>query len=336
MNHSPTLDLSAQPDVQGPMGHAPARRPASIRRTTSIDVTWPDGRHGTMRFDSRGRDLLTGAVLSDTRVVAADSYVASIGRDRTLLALDATPERAFAAPLIGCRGGGHLRAALKQALPADAKASTPLYLLLDDVSGASLIAGWAWSRWIDFAKNPPVHDMPSMEGICMGFRPGSSSLNPDGTNRFSDNAKAVLDLPRPDDPAGWHGLPSTSEPSLRRSRRIDVWIDDQIRIDSMFQDSATTPQGDRAAIHEYHLQVTADRTTGRLVDVRATPRILPFAECPGAVLNMHRVKGMPLTALRDEVPVLLAKTEGCTHLNDALRALACVPALVSELTSAGA
>ena len=165
----------------------------------------------------------------------------------------------------------------------------------------------------------------------MGFRPGSSSLNPDGTNRFSDNAANVVDLPDPDDAAGWHALPAVREVSLRRSRRIDVWVDDMIRIDSMFQDSATAPAGGRVAIHEYHLSVTADPETGRVVEVNPTPRVLPFRECPAAVLNMHRVKDRTLDVLRDEIPVLLAKTDGCTHLNDALRALTSVPALVREL-----
>lgn len=331
MSHS--IDLSVLPEVQGPLGAAPPRHLNSIRRTTSIDVTWPEGRDGVMRFDARGRDLVTGASLSDTHIARSDAYGATVGRDRTLLALDVTPAREFAHSLIGCRGGGHLRLALKEALPDDTRLSTPLYLLLDDVSGASLIAGWAWSRWIDFNANPPsdMRERPSMEGVCMGFRPGSSSLNPDGTNRFSDRAAPVVDLPDPADAIGWHALPSTREVSLRRSRRIDVWIDDMIHIDSMFQDSGTTPEGGRAALHEYHLAVTADPATGRVVDVRPTPRVLPFAECPGAVLNMHRVKGVPLDALREQIPLLLAKTDGCTHLNDALRALTSVPALVREL-----
>ncbi|MCC7274524.1 MAG: DUF2889 domain-containing protein [Alphaproteobacteria bacterium] len=325
--------LETLPPVRGPMGHAPLRRLHSVRRTTSIDVTWPDGRDGAMHFDSRGRDIRTGAAAEDVTVVQADSYTASIGRDRALLTLEVSPGRAFAATLIGCRGGGHLRAALKKALPEDAARSTPLYLLLDDVSGASLIANWAWSRWVDFNAHPPAHmrEMPSMEGVCTGFRPGSSSLNGDGTTRFSDRSQDVTLLPHPDDPAGWHEMPFTTEVTLRRSRRIDVWVDGLVHIDAMFQDSATKPQGGRAAIHEYHLTATADPQSGRILSVEATPRVLPYVECPGAVLNIHRVKAMRLEALRDEVPVLLAKTEGCTHLNDALRALTCVPAMLEEL-----
>jgi hypothetical protein len=60
-------------------------------------------------------------------------------------------------------------------------------------------------------------------------------------------------------------------------------------------------------------------------------RILPFPECPGAIANTQRLVGSSLGDIRDEVLRQLRGPEGCTHLNDAMRALADVPVLVKSL-----
>jgi signal transduction histidine kinase len=59
--------------------------------------------------------------------------------------------------------------------------------------------------------------------------------------------------------------------------------------------------------------------------------VLPFGECPGAVRNISRLLDSELSQLRQTVLDQLPGTLGCTHLNDALRALAEVPTLVSHL-----
>jgi hypothetical protein len=58
---------------------------------------------------------------------------------------------------------------------------------------------------------------------------------------------------------------------------------------------------------------------------------LPFVECTSAPANLTRLIGAPLPELRDRVLAELRGTAGCTHLNDALRALADVPALVDHV-----
>ncbi|HEY2659678.1 MAG TPA: DUF2889 domain-containing protein [Caulobacteraceae bacterium] len=118
---------------------------------------------------------------------------------------------------------------------------------------------------------------------------------------------------------------------MRRARRIDVWVDDLIRIDAAFQDSATNPQGGRTAVHEYRLTAAADPGSLKLLAVYAEPRVLPYPECPAAAANVTRMIGTPLPDLRERVLNDLRGTAGCTHLNDALRALAEVPALVQRL-----
>jgi len=131
---------------------------------------------------------------------------------------------------------------------------------------------------------------------------------------------------------GWHAFASQEgQVGLRRARRIDVRLEGDIVIDSAFQDSATTPSGERAAVHEYRLTARADRTSLRVLSVEADPRVLPMIECPSAVANLDRLLGTPLPELREKVLAELRGVAGCTHLNDALRALADVPSLVRYL-----
>ncbi len=332
-------ELSAAP--RNSAGPASARRPASIRRTSTIDTVWPDGRAGNMQMVGRARDAVTPAAGGAPMVCAEDVFVARLRWDRTIVEIETQPGRAEIQRLVGERGGGHLRVAVDEVLPDERRQATPLHLLLDDVSGASLVAGWAWSRWItdwgQVASSGPTPSRPprrKMEGICTGFRPGSSALNTDGTPSARQSFARVEDLRRPDDPQGWHEFTLQTGVGMRRARRIDVWLDGVIRIDSAFQDSATDPQGGRTAVHEYRLTATADPDSLKLLSLTAEPRVLPFAECPAAAVNAQRMVGATLPDLREKVLADLRGVAGCTHLNDALRALAEVPALADRLRHA--
>jgi len=326
-------------------GAAPARPPGSLRRTSTIDTVWPDGRAGNMSMTGRARDAVTSASGGAPIISAEDTFQARLQWDRTIVEIAASPDRPEIQGLVGARGGGYLRQALDQVLPDERRNATPLHLILDDLSGASLVAGWAWSRWTDewqraiaaaaASGTAPRRAGRPMEGVCTGFAPGSSALNPDGTSNPSQSSADVEDLRRSDDPDGWHAFTDqTGVTGMRRARRIDVWVDGLIRIDSSFQDSATNPQGGRTAVHEYRLTATADPVTLQLLSVHADPRVLPYPECPGAAANVTRMVGTALPDLREKVLVELRGTAGCTHLNDALRALAEVPALADRLDRA--
>ena len=119
---------------------------------------------------------------------------------------------------------------------------------------------------------------------------------------------------------------------MRRARRLDVWVDEMIHIDVGFQDSATSPDGvDRIAVHEYHVSASANLDTFELLTITATPTVLPYAECLGAVPNVTRLVGTDLHEFRLAVLEHLPGVEGCTHLNDVLRSIADVPQLIRRL-----
>jgi len=321
--------------AKGPLGSAPRRRPGSVRRTTTIDMRWPDGPGTQLRLDGHARDLRTPLIDSAPEVLYAARLAAGIEHStRTIQWLETDPSRSGTDALVGVRGGGNSRGRLADAMKDEAEAGTGLYLLLDDIAAASLIAGFAYSRWFPRKRLEVISKPPTrvMTGVCVGFMPGSGALMPDGSPSWDRHTEPVQEVDVDDDPWSWHELETITELSMRRSRRIDVWTDGRrILIDSMFQDSSTEPTGGRVAVHEYRLTCEADLDSGLVTRLSAEPRVLPFHECPLASRSVDELVGLPLRDLRAEVLARLPGTAGCTHLNDAIRALAEVPAIASAL-----
>ncbi len=327
------------PIIKGPVPASPPRRPFSIRRTSTIDTHWPDGMGGNMLQIGAARDLLTRDEIDDPRIVVLDRFEIKLSQAREILQISATPDRPDLPALMGARAGGHLRSAIINALPAEVAAGTPLYLLLDDVGGASLVAPFAWAQWNEETKQQITASLDlgglrhKMAGVCIGFAPGSPAL--DSSRETLKQNDEVPPLGRDGDPHAWHELVDWHEVSARRARCIDVWFEDEdVVIQAFFQDSAATQSGERRAVHEYLLYARADRRSGTLQALSAEPRILPFDVCPAAIFNIGRMVGTPLGDLRQAVVAKLPRTDGCTHLNDTIRSLAEVPQLSVVLAEA--
>lgn len=320
-------------------GHAPLRRFGSIRRTTSIDSDWPDGFGQPWDMVGRARDLLTPADGSAPQVLDTAHFRIKASPIREILAIEATPAHPCLPELVGVRAGGASRLVLSAKL-GDVR-GTPLFQLLDDYAGASLVAGWIWSQWRgDWASAPQRGSHQStagrkgvMDNICTGFTVGGSAFKADGTpDNVNQSFTEVGPLEHPDDPIGWHHLPFQEGPQKRRARRIDLWREGgTIMVDAGFQDSGSNPDGGRTAIHEYRVFAEVDEASGTLLALQALPMILPYRECPGASVKASRMVGCNVAEFRDLVIESLSSTLGCTHLNDVLRALADVPALARLL-----
>jgi hypothetical protein len=324
---------------RNPQPLPPSRVPGSVRRTSSLLMSFPGGFGTSMHLDGRCRDIRTTAAGGVDLLGEAEVHVRAAA-DRTIEAIEARPAVPGVDRLVGARGGSDLRAAIDAAVPDERRNGTPLHLLLDDLGGGTLIGGFVFFLWRD--ELPEVRERlgsrapRQMQGICSGFRTGSSALNANGTMANTPhNVARTFGLVDPSDPEGWHRLDTPPGIATRRARRIDVRIDgEQLVIDAMFRDNAWRPDGTEVAVHEYSLEATADRTTGALLSLHAEPRVLPFRECPGAAPNAVRLVGTPLRDLRSVVLQTLRSTDCCTHLNDALRALAEVPILAGYIEGA--
>ena len=321
-----------------PVATTPARRPGSVRRTSTMLMLWPDGFGAELHLKGRARDLLTPEQ-GDPSVVATSDLLVVTGPERDVRRIDADPHVAQLERLIGCRAGGNLRRAIAEQLPDEVERGTPLQLLLDDVAGATLIAGFTYFKWAD--EVPGMRERLAnsghrdMRGICSGFRDHSSALRPDGTLRgVSENTPVAPPLADAADPLSWHELDEPPRIAMRRARRIDVWRDDErLHFDAMFRDSVWTPADREEVLHEYQILGSADRATGELASVTAVPRVLPYVECPGAAPHASRMAGTALRTMRTEVLDRLRSTDCCTHLNDGLRSLAEVPVLARSLAA---
>ncbi len=301
-------------------------------------MSWPDGLGTDLHLKGRARDLLTPFDGEPSVVSEVDLYAVT-GGEREIKRIEADPMPARLERLVGSRAGGNLRRAIAAEVPEEAANGTPLHLLLDDLAGSTLISGFVFVRWLDhlpemrerFTKAPPNRQMVD---ICSGFQSGSSALRSDGSIIHNQNTAYPGPLADPTDSLGWHELDEPPVPAMRRARRIDVWDEGgTLGIDAMFRDSAWDPDGRELVVHEYQMLGRADRASGVLLSVTAVPRVLPYAECPGAAPNASWMAGTELRAMRTEVLERLRATDCCTHLNDGLRSLAEVPVLATSLPS---
>jgi hypothetical protein len=298
---------------------------------------WPGGPGTELHLKGRARDLRTPARGEPEVLRTADLYVAT-SPEREIVTIEADPAPEGLERLIGSRAGGNLRAAIAQQLPDEVDAGTPMHLLLDDLAGSTLIAGFVYIRWMD--ELPGLRERMQngqkkryMQDICSGFRPGSVALHPDGTlSGRMQNVAHPASLNDQSDPWSWHQLDEHPPMSMRRSRRIDIWDEDgTLHIDAMFRDNAWDPDGQESVVHEYQMLGTADRATGMLLSVAAHPRVLPYYECTGAAPNASWMAGTDLRTMRTQVLERLKSIDCCTHLNDGLRSLAEVPVLAASL-----
>jgi hypothetical protein len=321
---------------------APARPANSLRRTTSIDVSWPEGTDKPRLFIGRVRDYRTTDPSQPGTVIGTAEMHAVLEDDKSIRSIWATPEPARLQEVVGHRAGGHLRMFLREIMPELVDDAVPLYLVLDDLSGSALVSNISWSMWdpslmLDRRANMSDAEFETMmagrANVCWGLAEGNSGLV------FRRDVKEVAaadagELRNPADPEGWHEFAENEGPGFRRARRIDLWRDPAsglLTIDAAFQDSAKKREGGRTAIHEYLLRVTADPETLEVLSLEPEARILPFPECPGAIANTQRLVGSNLRDIRDQVLRELRGPDGCTHLNDAMRALADVPVLAQNL-----
>ncbi len=322
---------------RGSVLSAPPRRAGSVRRTTTMDFTWPDGLAGDTVLDGRGRDLLTGG--DGTAAVLAEASLGLVSDQRRVIKeIRSAPGLPGLPGLVGESAMSGFRRRLVAVPAARAAAGTPLYQLLDDIPGASLVSGAAWQRWYDMDRYLELKaDVRQriMTDVCTGYQHGSSALQPDGTLRWSQDRQPAVDIDAVDDDLAWHRHARPEGVTMRRARRIDVWVAGPvIHVDAFFQDSSTLPAGGRQSIHEYTLTAQADRETGTVRTVTPVPRVLPYHECPLAVSNVAALAGLPLSELRGAVLERLKGPLGCTHLNDMMRALADVPDLARHLAAA--
>lgn len=171
-----------------------------------------------MGNDHRARDLLTPFGAEEARVLATGQFRIMASPIREILSIAASTDHPRLQEMVGVRAGGASRAALAEKL-GDLR-GTPLYQLLDDYAGASLVAGWIWSRWSDDwmirAQRSGTRSTAGKGGVMTTFAPAL----PKGPNfcftRTAPATRSTSPMPRS---VLWNTLTTRSAGTPCRSSR---------------------------------------------------------------------------------------------------------------------
>jgi hypothetical protein len=315
----------------------------SVRRVMYLDYDWID--LTDVRVHGSARDEVTGP---DGAVTIDSSSVLDIVTSGGLVSeLVSDPAELDVSRLVGQPLRTGFRARVREQYDAGGR---PLGLLLDDVSGALIAAGYVHAFEGSYGAGRAAGPNPSKgasrierDETPKGFHQADlcSGWRSDGTMMVAIRAGEPLPF-QPTAPvserphgANWPARPIPA-PGLRRHRRMDVVADTLEgeavwRVDAWFRDTHRTRSGACGALHEYTVHLVARASDHEVIDVHAIAHALPWDECPAAGEMVGKLGGTCLDDLRAAVPKVLRGIESCTHLTNELRELADVPYLASLL-----
>lgn len=314
-----------RPGPQRALAATPPAAPGAARRTTSIDVTRPDGLLGRCAIVLRGRDVAGAEVVEEVALTVPVDTAGRMG-----------PATGRGAGVLGPLVGTSLRAGfgrrLATTLPGDLERRTLVASLLEDMAGAFLVSGYALLRGGALPPDPATAAQRAalQADVCIGWQVGGPLhrvLAEEGRSAipYGPPAPAIEGA----DPAGWHDLPPLGEGTVRRRRLLEVVPSPNgagAAVRAHFRDSHMGDAGE-TVMHEYAVDAAVD-AGGRIARVDVDPRVLPWEACPGAVASAARVVGVALADLPRHVRADLVGTSTCTHLNSTLRSLADTSALL--------
>jgi hypothetical protein len=294
-------------------------------------MLFPDGSPGgPLRLRGAARDLYTDATGSPT-VDAEATVHADLDGSHVLRSLFTEPAEPPTERLLGLLVGTGFRGVLEDLLGTDRQTRHPLYQLLDDLPVAALISGYARM----FSLDRPDASSPARmlkADICSGWRSDGTMMV---ALRSGRPIPVTMGPPAPGlvagDPLGWHHLADLPVGGMRRRRLVDVSWGDPLTVHAMFRDTYRGADGVETVLHEYTHDAIVDPHTERVLHSRATPRSLPWVECPEAAASAVRCEGHALGELRRLVPREFRGTSTCTHLNDLLRSVAAAERLTAIL-----
>lgn len=158
---SPDFALHPLHGVHEPTGTTPARRPRSVRRTTSIDMTRDEGSLDPVYLSGSGHDLWTADDGTATEIGTAGLSATIEMVARIVRHVEVEPAVTGVLRLSGAPAMSGFRAAVDKAAPDLRRIRDLRYTLLDDVPVATLISGHALSA-------SGVLGIVTKSGICRG------------------------------------------------------------------------------------------------------------------------------------------------------------------------
>ena len=250
--------------------------------------------------------------------------------DRVIDDIAADPHDARLAQLLGSRVGPGFRSTVGRLLPDEVRRAGLLHLSarrLGRRSAGLRLRGAACGDHLGIEEKLPAGTADHMAGICAGFAEDASLVPYAKRNGTIPSVHGPVAPPL--DAGGMHTVEPLRAHGMRRFRRLDLHPSTRCRdFDAHFRDSHVDGDGVETIVHEYTVDGSVDASTRTIASVNANVRVLPWQECPGAIGSAARIQGMTLAELRDRVRGEFVGTSTCTHLNDTLRAIADLDALL--------
>jgi len=325
---------------RSPLTDTPSRRPGSIRRTASIDTVRPAGSDTARTVDARAREVFTNPDGTADTIGTIRLAARVDPRTYELLAISSDPADRRLDELAGIAVSSGFRRRLAEVLDGPGDQLSLALLLLDDLPGAQLVAGYDMVHRRGPGQRRPdglaLIDVTSRADFCAGWATDGALL--EGFRRTAE-IPVPLGPPAPpleaaDDVDAWHVMTPLPPGGMRRRRRLDLFAADEglHRFEAYFRDSHRSDSGEETILHEYRVTGAVDASARTLVSVHAEARVLPYGECPNALGSAQQVVGWSLDELRRAVHRQLVGTSSCTHLNDTLRSLADIEVLLDHIT----
>ncbi len=342
---TPVRFLHPRHGVHQPRPAPPARRPSSVRRTMTIDTIRPHGVDGPVFQIGAARDLRTAPDGTVEVLGAAEARTEMGGAPLYCLAsISSEPPRPSLEALCGLPVSSGFRAAMWEQVPAERAEATLLHSLLDDLPGAALVSGYTiMTAGAQPRPRASRDDTPAVqfEGLCAGYQSGGTIVTEIAATGLSPTptGPAAPPIVDPADSHSWHELRPLGPSDVRRWRILDV-IDDglpsQVRVEVYFRDSHVGGEpggspGLETVLHEYSVSAVVDIASETVVACEARAHSLPWAECIEAEASGRRLAGMALRGLRPIVRDEFVGVTTCTHLNDTLRSVEDVRALLAHV-----
>jgi hypothetical protein len=290
----------------------PPRPHDATRRTTSIDVRFPDFDAKTVTVEVGGRDIDNKGVRDELAItMVVDLVTGRVLSSEVDQVVDANLRSGF-------------RRVLAERMPDEAASRTLRYSVLDDAPGCFLVSGYALLRdgLIPRFNEEATAAREGQADVCAGWDvrgPVFTIMREQGVSPTPYGPVApVLEAA---DRYGWHPLPELERGTIRRRRVIDVWPGNAR---GHFRDSYTADDHEMV-MHEYSFDVTLDGD--RISSLAVVPRVLPWLECPNAIASAQGVVGLSVEDVVEKVRVDYVGTSTCTHLNSTLKSLADISAL---------
>src|SRR4029450_1525507 len=225
----------------------------------------------------------------EARVLGTAELTARLkARSHDLLAIETDPAAPALQELLGAIVGPGFRAKVDGVVPDRRDRGDLLYLLLDDLPGATLVAGYAMLHAGMVPKPSDDEYLVARSDLCAGWAADGAMMTLIREHGRSP-APMGCDAPpvaRADDPDAWHDLPDLAPNAMRRLRRLDVMPPPSngepgaVRVFS--RPSPGDGDGRETIVHEYSVSASVDVASRTIVAIDAHADVLPWQECPQA------------------------------------------------------